>query len=124
MELSPWSSPRDPELIFPTEDFEELLCDLNWSNIWRDFPLNSKKVYPVWMRPIRYIFQGLHLPLGKTSWHKFEKKYFDYWIDNICGLSINPYFKVIRNNFGHRHYVSWLTLIAEKLNIGNNWQDN
>ena len=41
-QLSPWSFPQDPEVVFPRKDFEELLVDLDWvqPSAWLDHWLN------------------------------------------------------------------------------------
>ncbi len=43
IQLSPWSSPVDPEIIFPKKDFEKLLFDLGWiePSIWLNHWLNQ-----------------------------------------------------------------------------------
>ena len=61
--------------------------------------------------------------LGKNKWHKFEKRYLDYWSDNICGQTIFPYKNVVKNKNGARHYVSWFTLLSESYNLNSNWQN-
>ena len=94
---------------FEQNFYKKVLYDLNWSNIWREFPLNSKKVYPIWVRPIRYFLQGLHLPLGKNKWHKFEKKYFEYWTSYISTYALVPFFDTLKYDDSFRSVVSLRT---------------
>ena len=61
--------------------------------------------------------------IGSKKWHNFERKYLEYWMDNICGQSILPYREIINNTNISRHYVSWLTIFAEEIMLNSNWQN-
>ena len=76
----------------------------------------------MWIRVIRFPLKLLFVFLGKAKWHNFEKRFINYWSCNICGQSSLSYFDIIKNNKGARHYVSWYTLISEKILLGENWQ--
>ena len=60
--------------------------------------------------------------MGKKKWRVFEKKYLNYWSENIYGFSSVKYLDFIKNKNIARNYVSLYTLIAEKHNLGTNWQ--
>lgn len=72
--------------------YKKVLLDLNWQQIWKDFPLNKKEIFPIWMRPLRYILKAFFLPVGKEKWHNFEKKYINYWTAYISSEALLPYF--------------------------------
>ena len=76
----------------------------------------GKRLLDLYLRHI-FVF------LGKSKWHKFEKRYLEYWTDNICGESIFPYRDITTNKNGARHYVSWYAIIAENMNLNSNWQN-
>ena len=69
------------------------------------------------------IIKVYFLFIGKDKWHNFEKKYLEYWTDNICGQSILSYKNIIKNKNISRHYVSWLTILSEQLMLNSNWQN-
>ncbi len=56
---SPWSDPKDPEILFPINSFEELLSSFGWKNAkdWLHLWLNRNC-----------------LSLAKTHWHKSTKR--------------------------------------------------
>ena len=74
------------------------------------------------MRPLRFLFKSAHLFSGKHAWHKFEKRYLNYWTDNICGYSMYKYKNIIQNNYNARNSVAWHTLDSEKKLFKYNWQ--
>jgi len=103
--------------------YKDVLNELNMGDVWGEKYNFKYFVSPRWVRVIRFIFKAFFVFLGKNKWHKFEKKYLEYWTDNICGESIFSYRDVINNKNGARHYVSWFTIIAENMNINSNWQN-
>ena len=103
--------------------YKDTLNELNMGNVWgKNFEFKNF-VTPNWIRVLRFIFKCYFLFLGKNKWHRFEKRYLDYWTDNICGQSILPYNKVIKNRNGARHYVSWHTICSENIILDSNWQN-
>ena len=96
---------------------------MNMGKVWTKtyeykFDIHSKRI-----KIIRFIFKIFFILQGKKRWHQFDRKYFSYWTDNICGQTILPYKKIIKNNNGARHFVSWHTLLAEYNNLKSNWQN-
>ena len=71
---------------------------------------------------IRFLFKIIFFFIGKKNWYEFEKKYINYWTENIRGFSSQSYLNFIKNKNIARNYVSLYALIAEKNNLGTNWQ--
>jgi len=63
----------------------DVLREQNWGGVWKDIPGNSARhVSPAWLRYIiRPLFKAMCLPLGKVAWHRFEKRFLDYWMDEL-----------------------------------------
>ena len=32
---------------------------------------------------VRPLFKAIHAPLSKARWHRFEKRFLDYWLDEL-----------------------------------------
>ena len=103
--------------------YKDTLIELNMGGVWSKEYDSQSYISPKWMRFLRTILKAYFLFIGKNKWHNFEKKYLEYWMDNICGQSILPYLKIIRNENVSRHYVSWLTIFSENLMLNSNWQN-
>ena len=89
--------------------FTRMLHNANWGGVWRDIPVNRKNIRPLWLVPVRQIARALHAPLGRDRWHRFERRYFQYWMDSACSSACVPYSRVWRDRRGARHQVAWLT---------------
>ena len=103
--------------------YKETLKTLNYGGVWTNKFEARHYVSPKWMIYIRFFFKVFFFFIGKDKWRIFEKKYLNYWTENICGLSSIKFFNFCRNHNVARNYVSYYTLIAEKINLGFNWQD-
>ena len=88
--------------------YERVLRKSNWGGVWHDIPVNRKTVRPVWIAPIRALAKGLHMPLGRERWHRFERRYFQYWMESTANTACVPYVRVCRDTRGARHHVAWL----------------
>ena len=104
--------------------YKETLKILNFGGVWTDNFQFSKHVSPKWMILIRLFFKAFFFFIGKKKWRLFEKKYLNYWTENICGFSDINFLKFCVSKNIPRNYVSLYTLIAEKINLGLNWQKN
>jgi len=104
--------------------YRDTLKKINYGGVWTNNYYFPFKVSSIKMRFIRFFFKSFFFFVGKKKWYKFEKKYLNYWTENIYGFSSIKYFKVIKNKNGARNYVSWYTLFAEKNNTGRHWQEN
>ncbi len=103
--------------------YRETLNEMNLGLVWgKEFEFEHR-IQPYWAILIRFIFKIFFIFLGKNKWHKFDKRYFSYWTDNLCGQAILPYKTIITNNNGARHFVSWHTLKSEINNLKSNWQN-
>ena len=103
--------------------YKDTLNELNMGKVWGEKYDFKPFVSPSWVRMLRYMFKAYFIFLGKKKWHKFERRYLNYWTDNICGQSAFPYKKIIKNKNGARHYVSWLTIFSEDQILNSNWQN-
>lgn len=89
--------------------YRETLAEQNWGGVWQGqrwrFP---QTVSPNWMRYlVRPACKILHAPLGRGRWHRFERRYLNYWMEVTCGSAIVPYRKAVRDCRGARHSVAW-----------------
>ncbi len=87
--------------------YRAMLEEKNWADVWRDVPVNAKTIRPAWLRPIRIAAKALHAPLGRERWHRFERRYFDYWMDTLCNSAAVPYRRMAADRRGHRNAISW-----------------
>ncbi len=87
--------------------YTKCLIENNWGGVWKDIPINKKKIDMIWLSFIRLFFKGLLAPLGKKKWHQFEKNTFYYWMDTTRRSSTFPYLKVLFDRRGQRNYISW-----------------
>jgi asparagine synthase (glutamine-hydrolysing) len=89
--------------------YADMLESENWGDVWRDVPVNAKTVRPAWLRPLRIAAKISHAPLGRNAWHRFERRYFQYWMSGTSATAITSYFEVARDRRGARSGMSWLT---------------
>jgi len=89
--------------------YADMLTNANWGGVWRDVPINRKRIRPNWIRPLRFAAKAAHVPLGKAAWHRFERRYFQYWMELGGHSTVRPYRTVRRDQRGARHGVAWLT---------------
>lgn len=90
------------------ELYARMLTNANWGGVWQDVPVNRKTIRPLSVVPLRLAAKLLHAPLGQERWHKFERRYFQYWLDATCNSACVPYGKVHRDTRGARHHIAWL----------------
>ena len=102
--------------------YKETLSELNMGLVWTKSFDFEHKIHSEWIKALRFFFKICFILQGKKKWHRFDRKYFSYWTDNICGQAILPYKKIITNKYGARHFVSWHTLVCEYKNLKSNWQ--
>ena len=87
--------------------YRAMLEEQNWGGVWRDVPVNAKSIRPAWLRPLRFATKALHVPLGRARWHRFERRYLQYWMDTLCNSAAVPYRRVAADRRGYRNTVSW-----------------
>ncbi len=87
--------------------FRETFAECNWGGVWGgewEFP---QTITPSWLRPVRLAAKLMHAPLGHARWHRFEKNYFGWAMDEVCNYAVAPYGRVARDRRGHRNATSW-----------------
>tara|TARA_Y100000590_G_scaffold465450_1_gene637810 strand:- start:405 stop:2015 length:1611 start_codon:yes stop_codon:yes gene_type:complete len=62
--------------------YRDFLINKNYSNIWRNIPVNPKEKFTYAFRLIRFISKCFFFFFGKKKWHDFEKKYLNYFMDS------------------------------------------
>ncbi|HEY7609106.1 MAG TPA: asparagine synthase-related protein [Alphaproteobacteria bacterium] len=88
--------------------YARMLERANWGGVWRDIPVNEKTIRPRWLAPLRFAAKLAHAPLGARRWHRFERRFLQYWLDLGCNSAVVPYRRVARDARGARHAVAWL----------------
>jgi asparagine synthase (glutamine-hydrolysing) len=89
--------------------YADMLAAENWGGVWHDVPVNAKTVRPHWLRPVRMLAKLAHAPLGRDAWHRFERRYLQYWMSEGGQSLVAPYRAVARDRRGARHAIAWLT---------------
>lgn len=89
--------------------YADMLENANWGGVWRDVPVNRKRIRPNWVRPIRFAAKLAHAPVGRAAWHQFERRYFQYWMELGGHSAVRSYRSVRQDRRGARHGVAWLT---------------
>ncbi len=102
--------------------YKEVLSELDYGGVWTKDYYIKPYLTPRWLSFFKLFIKVFFIFLGKNKWHKFERRYFNYWTNIICDLSINSYLDTIKNKNGFRHAVSFLALKIEKLNLGKSWK--
>ncbi len=80
----------------------------NWGGVWTDVPVNRKTIRPNWLRPIRLAAKLAIAPFGRARWHRFERRYFQYWLSPIGAMAIVSYRRAVLDRRGARHGAGWL----------------
>jgi asparagine synthase (glutamine-hydrolysing) len=89
--------------------YAAMLDERNWGGVWRGLPVNARTIRPHWIRPLRFLAKLAHAPLGKERWHRFERRYFQYWMSALGGSAIVGYARAAADERGARSEISWLT---------------
>lgn len=100
----PLSAKRDQRL------YRDVLIEANWGSVWQGRQWWPKRqLIPRWMRLPRAVLKAAHAPLGRERWHRFERRYLEYWKDNLALGAETPYRRVAADRRGARHFVAWHT---------------
>ena len=100
------------EIKFQQNYYKNVIKKTNWGNVWNDFNVNPKKDIIWYFRIIRLILKIPFFFIGK-KWHTFERKYIEYFIDDLFNYSPWEYKKILLDKRKHFSSVSWY--IAEYL---------
>jgi asparagine synthase (glutamine-hydrolysing) len=88
--------------------YAETLDRENWGGVWQGLPVNRKTIKPEWIRPIRLAAKIAHAPFGRDRWHRFERRFFQYWMSPTGASASVPYWRSALDRKGARHGVAWL----------------
>ena len=88
--------------------YARMLSKANWGGVWRDLPVNRKTIRPRWLIPLRWLAKAAHAPLGAEAWHRFERRYLQYWMEATCNSACVRYSRVIGDDRGARNHIAWL----------------
>ena len=86
----------------------ETLLENNWGGVWGDITVNDFSIASNKLRLFRDLIRMFFIFFGRDAWHKFDKKYFNYFIDNTAATAISPYSEVFFNKCGARNRNSWI----------------
>ncbi|NKB55279.1 MAG: hypothetical protein GKS00_02985 [Alphaproteobacteria bacterium] len=90
--------------------YRQMLEQRNWGGVWGANWRFRHRVNPAWMRwLVRPPLKALHAPLGAERWHRFEKRYLNYWMDLWAAVSVVSPMTTLRDGRGARSFVSWHT---------------
>jgi asparagine synthase (glutamine-hydrolysing) len=89
--------------------YKEVLVENDWGGVW-NIPLNKERINPQLVRFLRLPFKIILSPLGKKSWHRFEKNVFSYWMSDDYSTKRYPYKKYLTDLHGHRNEISFRAL--------------
>lgn len=89
--------------------YRRTLVQLDWGGVWRDIPVNRKRVRPRWAALARAVAKPAFALAPRRHWLRFEKNVIEYWTDVVANYAIRPYRKVALDRRGHRNAVAWLT---------------
>ena len=87
--------------------FSETLRRLDWGGVWGDAYWPRPNITPAWIVLPRLLSKICHAPLGRDSWHRFERQFLAWRMDTVCNYAIAPYLRVATDRRGHRNAISW-----------------
>lgn len=87
--------------------YKQALHQANWAGVWRDIPVNPTRIRPLWIKPLRLAAKAAHVFAGRAAWHRFEKRYFEYWMGATCAFAGWPYGTVRTDRRGHHSAIAW-----------------
>lgn len=88
--------------------YASMLAAENWGGVWSGIPVNRKTIRPQWLRPIRLAAKLAVAPFGRDRWHRFERRFFQYWMSPTGATAIVPYLRAASDRRGARHGMAWL----------------
>ena len=96
--------------------YKDMLQTENWGDVWHDIPANNKTIRPSWIIPLRLAAKAACAPFGRKTWHRFEKRFFAYWMDWGGNYAITPFrFLVFRKEIARNsvalHSEAYLSFI-------------
>jgi asparagine synthase (glutamine-hydrolysing) len=98
----------------------ETLRENNWGGVWHNIEVNSFTIASSRIRSFRNFMKLFFVFFGKDAWHKFDRKYFNYFVDNTAATAIVPYSSILFDQCGARNRNSWMVkkyLFEKEINI-------
>ena len=86
--------------------YKDMLHQQNWCGVWKNIPVNHKKISPSWIIPFRLMAKAACASFGRDTWHRIEKRFFAYWMDWGGNYAITPYWKLATSSQIARNSVS------------------
>lgn len=74
--------------------YRDTLVALNWGGVWNRVPINELTIRPTWLRPVRLALKLAHAPFGKSRWHRFERRYLNYFMTTLCAYAVRSWGEV------------------------------
>ena len=87
--------------------YKEAIMKSNWGNVWNDIEINSKIKMTLLMKILRFFLKIFFIRLGKESWHSFERKYLEYFFDDLLAYSPWSYTRIFFDKRIHYSPISW-----------------
>ena len=92
---------------FSQKLYRDIIYESNWGDVWKNIALNPKKNINPLLNVIRFFFKAIFIFLGKAKWHKFERKYIEYFTEDLLAYKPWPLKKIYIDNRGHYSPISW-----------------
>ncbi|OUU13555.1 MAG: hypothetical protein CBB97_25995 [Candidatus Endolissoclinum sp. TMED37] len=87
--------------------YKTSILEANWGEVWNDIPINPQSSIPTIMKIIRFIFKIQFNFIGRSKWHNFERKYLEYFFDDLEAYRPWPYRKIFFDKRIHFSSISW-----------------
>ena len=88
--------------------YKQFLTSENWMGVWQNMPVNAKNIRPNWIIGPRLLAMAVFALRGKDPWHRFERKYFQYFMDLTGTYRRFNYAKVCSDNRGARNQLAFI----------------
>ena len=94
--------------------YVDMLRSNNFGGVWDNkLPVNDKKIFPIWIRPLRFLFKIFFYFLGKNGrllWKRFDISFFYYWMDPVLLSCSSKYYHWIKDfKKRPRSPISWIS---------------
>jgi len=87
--------------------YRDTLLRMNWQGVWRDIPVNPTRLRPWWLPPVRALLKLMHAPLGRTAWHRFERRYLGYFMSTLCAHAVRDWIEIARDGRNPRSAIAY-----------------
>ncbi|MEE2997578.1 MAG: asparagine synthase-related protein [Pseudomonadota bacterium] len=77
--------------------YKKTLSATNWGGVWSDIEVNPLRISPKWIIPVRFCFKILFAPFGRAAWHRFERRFLDYFMATTCSYAPWRYLDVVND---------------------------